>query len=208
MAKAKVAIPAGHITVIDPETRAEIELEVMKCPVTGGMMAVDTEYLEQVGETFSNPYTSTKLSAPSLDEDDIVVRLVEGDVDNPERSEPILINDLSGDALLWAVNVQKAKQLDFDASGMSIADVLNLYPISIETISKMIKDYDMKISNPENRWIASTSFSSEFRDGETMAEAVMRKYLEYAIDDDSDDAYIEDVPVILVSGRFDYSFKS
>lgn len=33
----------------------------------------------------------------------------------------------------------------------------------------------------------------------------MRKYLGYAI---GDDAYVDDVPAILVSGRFDYSFKA
>lgn len=50
------AIWAGEITVKDPETGADIEMEVWKCRLTGGMVAIDASYLDQVREKVANPY--------------------------------------------------------------------------------------------------------------------------------------------------------
>lgn len=61
MTQAKAAISAGTITVVDPETKGEVELEVLKDPVTGAMFAVDISYLEQVSESINSPFNNHRL---------------------------------------------------------------------------------------------------------------------------------------------------
>lgn len=55
---------AGRVTVIDPDTNAPVELEVMKDPESGAMLAIDASYIEQVSEVFNSPYKDCKLQAP------------------------------------------------------------------------------------------------------------------------------------------------
>lgn len=58
-----VCIPAGTIKAIDPETQAEVELEVMKDPTTNAMLAIDSTYLDQVSLSFRNPFEDGVLTA-------------------------------------------------------------------------------------------------------------------------------------------------
>ena len=62
--KKVVCIHAGSIKAIDPETQAEVELEVMKDPTTNAMLAIDSTYLDQVSLSFRNPFEDGVLSAP------------------------------------------------------------------------------------------------------------------------------------------------
>ena len=50
------ALYVCDVVVQDPETGNDVELEVWKCRLTGGIMAIDASYLDQVREKVSNPY--------------------------------------------------------------------------------------------------------------------------------------------------------
>lgn len=43
-------------TVIDPETKNPVDIEVLKDIQTGGIFAIDSSFLEQI-EDFYNPFT-------------------------------------------------------------------------------------------------------------------------------------------------------
>ncbi|MDD5056513.1 MAG: hypothetical protein PHQ60_01970 [Sideroxydans sp.] len=62
MTKATQAIHAGLITVKDPETGCDVELEVLKDPVSGAMMAIDASFLDQVSGSFNSPYNRQRLA--------------------------------------------------------------------------------------------------------------------------------------------------
>lgn len=55
---------AGSITVIDPDTGLEVELEIMKDPASGAMLAIDVSFLEQVDFVFNSPYNDHRLQSP------------------------------------------------------------------------------------------------------------------------------------------------
>lgn len=60
-----------HITVLDPDTGADVELEVWKDPESGSLLAVEASFLDQVrGQVFS-PYNEGHiLKEPELYESD------------------------------------------------------------------------------------------------------------------------------------------
>lgn len=64
MPKARTAIHAGSIMVKDPETQADIDLEVVKDPVSGAMFAVDASFIEQVEESVNSPFGRYRLQMP------------------------------------------------------------------------------------------------------------------------------------------------
>jgi hypothetical protein len=53
-----------EITVIDPDTKGKVELEVWKDPISSGMLAIDTSFLDQVEDTIKNPFNPGYLIAP------------------------------------------------------------------------------------------------------------------------------------------------
>lgn len=67
MPKTVTAIYAGTFTARDPETGAEVEMEVWKDPVSGAMLAIDGSYIEQVEDPVNSPYGKHKLEAPEND---------------------------------------------------------------------------------------------------------------------------------------------
>ena len=45
-----------EITVIDPDSGGEVELEVWKDPSTGGIFALDASFLDQVKDIIRSPF--------------------------------------------------------------------------------------------------------------------------------------------------------
>jgi hypothetical protein len=67
MSKEVKAIYAGEVTVKDPETGNEVEMEIWKDPETGGMFGVDSTFLDQVRDYVPSPFDSSvmlKLEEP------------------------------------------------------------------------------------------------------------------------------------------------
>lgn len=54
-----------EITVIDPDSGGEVEVEIWKCQTTGGIFGVDASFMDQVG-TFHNPFTGVEINTDSL----------------------------------------------------------------------------------------------------------------------------------------------
>ena len=53
-------IYAGEIMVTDPETKGEVPLEIYKLPGSGAMVAIESSFLEQVGNVIGDPYNPGK----------------------------------------------------------------------------------------------------------------------------------------------------
>ena len=45
-----------NTTVIDPDTKLPVELEIRKCQESGAMIGIDGSFLEYTGEMIRNPY--------------------------------------------------------------------------------------------------------------------------------------------------------
>jgi hypothetical protein len=50
------AIFVTQIMVKDPDSGGEVELEVWKDPSSGGLVAYDTSFMDQVDDRFESPY--------------------------------------------------------------------------------------------------------------------------------------------------------
>lgn len=48
------------VTVPDPDTGAPVELEVWKDPASGGLLAVDASFLDQVADRIPNPFNPSE----------------------------------------------------------------------------------------------------------------------------------------------------
>jgi hypothetical protein len=46
----------AKITVIDPDTKLPVEMEIRKCQESGAMIGIDGSFLEYTGEMIRNPY--------------------------------------------------------------------------------------------------------------------------------------------------------
>ncbi len=49
------------ITVTDPETQGDVELEVYKDSASGAMFAIDSSYLEQVSDEIPSPFNKSQM---------------------------------------------------------------------------------------------------------------------------------------------------
>jgi hypothetical protein len=52
-----------EVTVRDPETGSDVEVEIWKDNNTDGMFGIDSSYLDQIGEHY-NPFTGTRQELP------------------------------------------------------------------------------------------------------------------------------------------------
>lgn len=55
-----------ELCVTDPDSGDDVHVEVWKCMDSGGIFAIDSSFLEQVGE-YSNPFTSELQVMPETD---------------------------------------------------------------------------------------------------------------------------------------------
>lgn len=62
-------IPVTCLTVIDPDSKLPVEVEIRKCVESGAMVGIDGSYLEQEVDEIRNPYNPGLLGIPD-DEDD------------------------------------------------------------------------------------------------------------------------------------------
>jgi hypothetical protein len=61
-------ISVMRVTVIDPDSKLPVEVEIRKCVESGAMVGIDGSYLEQEVDEVRNPYNPGLLDVPS-DED-------------------------------------------------------------------------------------------------------------------------------------------
>ena len=56
----------NEITVVDPDTGADVAVEIWKDGFTGGIFGIDASFLDQVGE-FYNPFNGYRDELPAPD---------------------------------------------------------------------------------------------------------------------------------------------